>query len=363
MTDAVPRLTYLISSLEMGGAERGMARFADALVEEYDVTVVALRGGDKTVVQDLPGAARVVDLGIENPSDVGALGRLWREIGDTDVLVCSLYHAAVLGTVLGRLRRVPTIVTWQHNEAFQNPLRRALFGVAARASDRTLADSESVAAMVAETFSLPEGAVRTVPIAGVDTDGFAPEDDEPGTSGDEETVVGILGTLTEQKNHDAVLATAARLREESIRFEVAGDGPRRESLEARAEDRDLDISFRGFVEDVPAFLNGLDVYVQPSHHEGLCITAIEAMACGLPVVATAVGGLTESVVDGETGYLVAPGDLDAFVDRIRTLHESPELRARMSRRGRERAVDHYSRAVLVREFRAALADARRSGKR
>jgi glycosyltransferase involved in cell wall biosynthesis len=81
------------------------------------------------------------------------------------------------------------------------------------------------------------------------------------------------------------------------------------------------------------------------------------MACGLPVVATAVGGLTETVIDGETGYLVDPGDIDAFSHHIRTLHESPSLRFRLGQRGRQQVIDEYSRAVLLREFRTAVASA------
>lgn len=357
-----PRLTYLISSLQVGGAERGMSRLLDGLAEDYDVTVVGLRGGDRGIVGDLPPSVRVLDLVIDAPRDAVRLRHLWRELIATDVLVCSLYHAAVIGTVGGRIARVPTVVTWQHNEAFASDWRRAGFRLAAALSDRLLADSEAVASMLDRAYGFPDGQVTTVPIAGIDTERFAPRDADDisargGTDG--VTTVGILGRLLEQKNHEAVLAAAERLRDEPIRFEVAGEGPRGSELRELARKRGLDnVRFRGFVDDVPAFLNGLDIYVQPSHYEGLCITVVEAMACGLPVVGTAVGGLTETVVDGETGYLVAPGDIDGFVGRVRELHAAPLRRETMGRKARERVTERYSRAVLDREFRAVLTAAR-----
>jgi len=355
MDERAPRLTYLVSSLEMGGAQRGMTRLLPGLIDEFDVTVVALRGEDGAVLPELPTGLSIVDLDICRVWHLGRLERLRRLLAETDVLVCSLYHATVVGGVLGWVESVPTVVTWQHNERFQNPLRRELIGLVSRASDRVVADSETVATMLDRTFDFPEGTVATVPIAGIDTRRFTPADGRTDPE-DGETVAGILGRLVEQKNHDAVLAAAAALRDEPIRFEVAGDGPRAEELHRLARRERLDnAEFHGFVDDAPAFLRGLDIYVQPSHHEGLCITAVEAMACGLPVVGTAVGGLTETVVDGETGWLVEPGDVDAFTDRIRELHRDPERRRRMGTRARERVLERYSQDVLQERFRALVA--------
>ena len=357
MLDERPRLTYLISSLEVGGAERGMSRLLTGLVDDYDITVVSLRGGQKGILAELPDAIRTLDLNIQSVRNTVQLRHLCSELVKTDILVCSLYHAAVIGTTIGRTARVSTILTWQHNESFSTRFRKQLFGVAARLSDRVLADSKTVARMIEQTYGSAVS-VAIVPIAGVETDQFAPSKTDCGINSTE-TTVGILGSLTNQKNHDAVLTAADRLQDEQIRFEIAGKGPRQTELREIVTDRELkNVQFRGFVDDAPSFLNNLDIYVQPSNYEGLCITAIEAMSCGLPVVATDVGGLSESVVDNETGYLVEPGNLDAFVDRICDLHASPKRRDRMGRRARQRVIDQYSRTTLVDEFTTVLTTAR-----
>lgn len=354
MVEGTPRITYLISTLEVGGAQRGMERLLGPLCEDYAVTVVALRGLDGAIVPDLPKAVEVVDLDVRHPWHGVRLRRLHRELRNTDVLVCSMFHASIVGNAFGSVAPVPTILTWRHLEAYERPFRERLYGWSIRQSDRVLADSEAVTEILERRYGSLADRIHTVPIAGVDTERYVPQS----RSGDGTTIVGILGRLVQQKNHDAVLAVADCLRDEPIRFEIAGKGPREQELRRRVEQLDLkNIRFKGFVDDVPTFLNGLDIYVQPSHNEGLCITAVEAMACGLPVVAYAVGGLTETVVAGETGYLVEPGDEGRLAERIRSLLVDPELRSRLGTAGRERVIEQYSRDVLVSRFREALESA------
>lgn len=345
------RLTYLISTLEVGGAQRGMARLIDDLLAEYEVTVIALRGMDHAIVPELPDEIDIIDLAVNDPWQVTRLTRLYRHLGTTDVLVCSMYHAGIVGNLFGRVARVPTIVTWRHLAKYNSPFRERLYSFAISSSDRILADSRTVAERLEENHGLSSERICTVPIAGIDTVHFSPQSG----SASDTTVVGVLGRLVDQKNHDAVLDLADKLRNEPIRFEIAGQGPRERILRRRVEEDGLDnVQFEGFVDDVPDFLNGLDVYIQPSINEGLCMTAVEAMACGLPVVAYAVGGLTETVIDGETGFLVEPGNEDELVERLQTLVEDPDLRHQFGAAGRERVVDNYSQDVLVSTFRDAL---------
>jgi len=351
MANEDPQLTYFISSLDIGGAQRGMARLLPGLTDEYDVTVVTFRGGDRSIVPELPDAVTLVDLNIQKLRQVTALQELRPILAETDVLVCSLYHATVVGAIFGWLSGVSNILVWQHNSEFQNLIRRQFFAIACRLSAQVLADSEAVSVMLNRRFRLSEQAVSTVPIAGIDTERYVPAEKTKSV----ETTVGILGRLVEQKNHDAVLDAAAHLQHLPIQFEIAGKGPRETRLKRIARERELDnVQFRGFVEDVPTFLNGLDIYVQPSHHEGLCITAIEAMSCGLPVVGSDVDGMSDTIVDGETGFLVAPNRTDAFVDRIRHLHENPERQVEMGKRARQNVVENYSQEVLQQSFRDAL---------
>ncbi|MEO8192469.1 MAG: glycosyltransferase family 4 protein [Gemmatimonadales bacterium] len=127
-------------------------------------------------------------------------------------------------------------------------------------------------------------------------------------------------------------------------LQIAGAGPDRHKLESEAEWAGVAGSTRfvGWQDDVATLMNRWDIYVQPSLSEGLGIAVLEAMAIGLPVVATAVGGLREIVLHGETGYLVPPRDPDALAGSVCELMRDPRLRARMGDAGRRRATEHFS---------------------
>jgi glycosyltransferase involved in cell wall biosynthesis len=145
----------------------------------------------------------------------------------------------------------------------------------------------------------------------------------------------FVGRLSEEKGV-VELAEAAR----GLPLVVVGDGPLRERVPEAV----------GFVPpgEVEAYLDRAAVVVCPSRREGYGVVARQAMAHGRPVVATAVGGLAEAVVGGETGLLVEPGDADALRSAIERLLGDADLRARLGAAGRERALGLYARDVAAR---------------
>jgi glycosyltransferase involved in cell wall biosynthesis len=101
-------------------------------------------------------------------------------------------------------------------------------------------------------------------------------------------------------------------------------------------------------------LKSSDIYFQPSKWEGLCITVLEAMSCELPVVASSVGGIKDTVIHGETGYKAEPESVEEFCDYIKELSEKPERRKEFGIKGRERVKEKYSAKILKKEFEDAL---------
>ena len=138
---------------------------------------------------------------------------------------------------------------------------------------------------------------------------------------------------------------AARLVPEA-EFVVAGDGELRAELERLAEGR---VRFLGARDDVPAVLASLDVFAFPSLFEGLCLAVIEAQAAGVPVVATPVGGIRETVVEGETGLLVPTGDPPALAAAIRRLLEDRDAAQAMAAEAKRRVRERFSIERMVEE--------------
>jgi glycosyltransferase involved in cell wall biosynthesis len=218
--------------------------------------------------------------------------------------------------------------------------------------DCILADSDAVSESVIDNHGVSKSKIQNVPIAGINTNVFSPRFDG---SDSDKTLVATVGRLVEAKGYSELLEVAKTVNGK-YEFDIVGDGPERERFESKAPDN---VQFKGRVDnkEIPSVLSSCDLYFQPSHNEGLCMTVIEAMACELPVVASAVGGITESVVPEETGFLCQPKDVECFSERIRQLGNDPELRTRMGRRGRERVKENYSAEALADAFRDTLAAA------
>ncbi|MFB6163848.1 MAG: glycosyltransferase [Haloarculaceae archaeon] len=184
--------------------------------------------------------------------------------------------------------------------------------------------------------------VEVVP-NGVDIDAFAPvEGDAFRRQYDlgDGPLVGYTGRHGFEKGLELILDATDGM---DVTVVLGGDGPARSQLEERAAEVDVDARFLGFLprEELPAFYAALDVFAFPSPVETQGLVALEANACGTPVAAVDAGALSDTVVDGETGYRAPPGDADAFRAAIeRTLAEAETLRETCLARRDEMSVDH-----------------------
>lgn len=186
---------------------------------------------------------------------------------------------------------------------------------------------------------------HVVPL-GIDLERFA-----RGKPAFEGRIVGNVARLAEQKGQRDLIACAPRVleRHPDVRFVVAGDGELRGELERLAEPFGDRFAFLGARDDVPDLLASFDVFAFPSRFEGLCLAVIEAQASGVPVVATPVGGIRETVVDGDTGWLVPPRDVDALAERISWCLDRPDEARRVAEEARRRVRERFSVERMVAE--------------
>ena len=346
------RLLYIINSLDIGGAEIGMCRLLDGLDQDaYDVTIVALSGQSGELTDRIPEWVDVLDLSVTSSPSLSALREFFSLVRSTDVIVGSLFHSAMVARAVGVFNRDATVATWQHADRFASNTRQKGYVWTAGLSDVILADSEPVAEMLVAECGLDEDHVATVPIAGIDLDDYTPAPH----SNSEDITVGTVGRLTEPKNPWMILDVAERSEGMGISFEIAGDGDLDDDLRAEIQARGLsNVSLRGRIDDVPAFLETLDIYFQPSLWEGLCITVLEAMAAGLPVVGSNVGGIGRNVRHRETGLLYKPDDVKGFTEGIAELAADADRREKLGLKGRDVVSERYTRESLVTEFEKAI---------
>jgi N-acetyl-alpha-D-glucosaminyl L-malate synthase BshA len=188
----------------------------------------------------------------------------------------------------------------------------------------------------------PEIAIQVVPNF-VDVDRFTPAS-PGGAPPRERPVIAHVSNFRPVKRLDDVIAVFARLRAtRPLRLRLVGDGPERRRIEADVAARGLgaDVDFLGERVDLPDVLRDADLFLLPSETESFGLAALEAMACGVPVVASAVGGLVEVVSDGEAGFLRPVGDVAALADAAGRLLADEPLRRAMGAAARRAAETHY----------------------
>lgn len=166
-------------------------------------------------------------------------------------------------------------------------------------------------------------------------------------------VVGTVARLAPQKGVTYLIKALARLRNylPSVRGVVVGDGPLREDLEREASEYAVPVTFTGYYADIPASLASFDVVAIPSVTEGLSLSVLEAMASARPVVAAAVGGLPEVILEGRTGLLVPPRDPEALSTALYRLLTRPAEAGRMGTAGRERVRQSFTLEKMVNRTR------------
>lgn len=173
-------------------------------------------------------------------------------------------------------------------------------------------------------------------------------------------VVGNVAALADHKDHATLVAAARLVREKrpDVRFVIAGEGALRGALEAQVASLDLQthVIFAGFRTDLDALLPAFTVFCLSSHMEGLGTSLLDAMAFGLPVVATAAGGIPEAVADGVTGRLVPPRDPRALAEALLEVLGEPARRRAYGEAGRERFLRHFSARRMVDETLAVYAE-------
>lgn len=277
-------------------------------------------------------------------------------------------HGNLATTLIARRTRLPVLYTehdatpWscRYRHWWERLVRRAIYRslnvVAYRRAERVVAIFEPLRAELVQRFSLAPAKVATI-LNGTDIDVFS---DERATVAAVRDRIAFsryclfVGQLTSRKAPDLLLRAIADVEEMSCVF--AGDGPMRRKLEVLARDLGIEqrVVFLGSVPaaELGALYAGADFLILPSVSEGTPLVVLEAMACGIPVLATRVAGLPFLVQDWETGFVVKPGDVGQLAMGMRFLHGDDALRGRMGATARGRARQSFPWPLVARRYAA-----------
>jgi glycosyltransferase involved in cell wall biosynthesis len=344
-----PRVLLLGDTLNLGGTEGQLAEVACGLDRSrWEVTVACVRA-------EGPLRARLEAAGLQpwslGPSSfkspglgvaiVHLAGHLRRHA--VRLVHCFDFYSNIVGVPAARLARVPVVIASQRDMGdLRGRAQQAIHSMALGLATHILVNSGAIAARLAHTRAARGNRLGVIP-NGVDLARFAPA--RPSLNGREVSNVATLANLRPEKGLPQLLEAAGIVSRKApgTRFVIWGEGPLRADLEARIRRMGLTtvVEMPGATRAPENVLKQCHIFVLASLSEACSNVVLEAMATGLPVVATRVGGTPGLVDDRRTGLLVPPGDAPALAEGILRLLESPPMAIEMGAQGRVRALEEF----------------------
>jgi sugar transferase (PEP-CTERM/EpsH1 system associated) len=356
------RVMHVVHGLRPGGMEYGVVKIVNALAASRVASSICSTVPSASMRELVDAAVPVFEFARRDGNDPRIVWQLYRlcRRERPDILHTHAWGTLIEGLVAGRLARVPVIVHGEHGTLQLQPRQVAAQRWAWNRADQLLAVSSRLAERMAREVGVPLDRVRVIR-NGVDLTRFGgarPQSARAalGVPDDGAVVIGAVGRLVDVKDHARLIDAIGILttRGHRVHGVIAGDGPLRADLETRIARQGLAgiVRLLGHRPDVEAVFAGLDVFVQCSKSEGMSNTILEAMATGLPVVATHVGGADEMILDGTTGLLVPAEDAAQLAGALERLVVDAPLRRGMAAAGRARAHDEFSLAHMIASYQS-----------
>lgn len=339
-------VVHLVLTLDIGGLEKvvyDLVRCTDR--DRFRVRVLCLGeiGGLGPAFEEVGIPVESLDVHHRGPfRSVLAVARRLRELRP-DVLHTHNAAPHLVGGIAARIGGTAVVVHTRHGQhRVTGWSSKFINKVASRLTHQVVAVSADAAEVARSSDGIPETKLCVIP-NGIDLERFTRRD-APSRNGRFRLI--HVARLNDPVKDQSMLLRAARLVADvspGFELDIVGDGPSRAHLEALCDELNLrpHVKFLGFRHDIDALLQQADLFVLSSVTEGLSISLLEAMAAGLPIVATDVGGNSELVTRGVTGVLVPPRDPRLFADAILEMLNDPTRAAQMGTAGRRRVEDHF----------------------
>lgn len=355
------RILFISTGLDYGGAETQLVHISIKLkLRGWKVKIVSLKPPlaymDKLEEADIPVSSLGVRWKIPDPRLILHLLRLIRE-WRPHIVHSYMVHANLLTRIVRPLAPIPVLICSARNVNEGGRLRELLYRITDPLCDLTTQVSRVGLDRYVRIGAVPRHKIRYIP-NGVDTERFKPVQKLRATKrkelllNDDYFCWLAVGRFHPQKDYTCMLrsfAEVAKARPDVLLI-IAGDGPLRPEMEKLASALGIaeQVRFLGVRQDVPELMNAADAYVMSSAWEGMPNVLLEASATGLPIVATNVGGNSEIVLDGKTGFLVPPKDPSALAQAMLRLMDLPkEERQKMGQAGREHVLVNFSLERVV----------------
>jgi sugar transferase (PEP-CTERM/EpsH1 system associated) len=345
------KVLHVVLGLQVGGLEKFVIDLINGYAADVQSFVVCLEDeGELAASCNSAGLYALHKKPGISPGVIKQIYTLARELR-IDLIHTHNPSPHLHGAFAGLLAGIPVVHTKHGRNQALGARKIILYRLSALLTRKVVAVSQSADDECISLEGIPAGKVLVIR-NGIAVSSFTPSA-RPAEPADMVTI-GIVARLAQEKDHLTLLRACKLLsdRQTPFRLVIIGDGSLRGELELAASDLNLSgqVEFAGVRHDIPDQLQRLDIFALSSTTEGISLTLLEAMASGLPVVATDVGGNPEVVVDGTTGFIVPPANPEAMAEKLELLIQDRSLRERMGAAGRKRVEEHFDIRQTARQY-------------
>lgn len=355
------RVMHVLLSLEYGGAEKVVVNLIKNLQGgKFDFSICVLdRVG--ALKDELDRSIDIECMDRKSGIDFGLPARLAKIIKKSAPDIVHMHNSSALlyGAIAGKLAGVNGMIVTQHGSiSAESPRMQFAVRQLTKAVDKTIPVSTDIERYLNDRFNIYGDRVETI-INGIDDRIYRPDSAKRAElrkkfSLDGKIVVGHVARLSAEKDQKNLLEAFSVVAKEieNVKLIIVGDGPLRKELELLAKKLNITekVAFIGFQSEIPGLLSMFDIFVLSSIREGTSLTLIEAMAVGLPIVATDVGGNPRVVDDNKTGILVSARDPEKLANAIVCLCKDENSRKEMGSAGRRRMVENFSLDKMAKKY-------------
>ena len=351
-TSRIITIAHLTTDSKMGGTEHMILDVAASLDKtKFRSIVITLLGEGELEQRCKQHDIFYHSVNMKSKFDFFSLGRLKKILRslNIDILHSYLFHANILGRFFGKKVGIPVIISGQRNvDLWRRWYHNMLDRLTARYCQLFISNSEAGKKMLIEKVNVPENRISVIH-NGIDVDAYADCALRKNLSAPIKLLT--IGSLTQKKGQVHLLDAVAGLKKNGLHcvLTILGEGPLSIDLPKKAVQLSIQeiVHFEGFKSNVADYLAQTDIFILPSLWEGLPVSLMQAMACGIPCVATRIGGVCELINEGKNGVLVKQANSTQLAEAVLALAKNDDLRYTLGQNARKTIGENFSRQTMI----------------
>ncbi len=356
------KVAHLIYKLNAGGAENGIINLCNTIdTNQFIPYIITFKPDGELTFKLNQSKTKLIELNKRNGNDPRLIYWLYKIFKKENIHIVHTHAWGTLveGILSAKLARVHVIIHGEHGTIEQRKRNIIVQRYFWNLTDCIISISSSLKKRLIDTIGFKD-TEKIIPVVnGVDTEKFYPVEDKNKCRKqlglpENAFIIGTVGRLVPVKDQKTLIKTLAILKKDikNIICVIVGDGPLYNELKefARALYVEKSVYFPGVRKDINTVMSSFDVFTLTSLSEGISNTILEAMACGLPIVATKVGGTVEIIKHEENGILVPPQQPEILAEKIKLLIDNHELIKKYSNTARQWAVEKFSLKKITKQY-------------